>query len=99
MERYKCRPGVILTEVCGEALLVSARALRGLCPYVTVLNDSSAFLWRRLKSGADARELVDAVRAEFEVEDEDALRGMIDEFLRQMNEQHYLIPDEAGEEP
>ena len=54
MERYKTRVGVVLTRVCGEWLLVSAAALKDLCPFVTVINESSAFLWNRLQSGAEA---------------------------------------------
>ena len=50
MKRYKAREGVVLTSVCGESLLVSAAALRDICPFVTVLNDSSAFLWKQLQN-------------------------------------------------
>lgn len=97
MERYKCRDGVVLTRVCGETLLVAARALKGQCPYVTILNDSSAFLWQRLKSGADAAELEEAVRGEFEVDDPSAIRGFVDSFLQQMKEHHYLTSLDQGE--
>ena len=51
MERYKARAGAVLTTVCGEYLLVTVRALRGVCPYVTKLSESSAFLWSRLETG------------------------------------------------
>ena len=94
MERYKTRTGLVLTEVCGEYLLVAARALRDLCPSVTILNETSAFLWTRLQSGASAEELVKAAREEYEVENEAELRGLIDTFLRQMKELNYLIPEE-----
>ena len=98
MKRYKCRNGVVLTDVCGETLLVSASALRDLCPYVTVLNDSSAFLWKCLQHGASKQELEDAVSAEFEVDDPAALRTMIETFLRQMQEYNYLVVKEQGED-
>ena len=95
MERYKCRDGVVLTHVCGETLLVAARSLGGQCPYVTILNDSSAFLWQRLKDGATAGELEEAVNREFEVEDPSEIRGFIESFLQQMNEQHYLTLEQG----
>lgn len=101
MERYKTRTGVVLTCVCGEWLLVSAAALRELCPFVTVVNESSAFLWKRLQSGADAAELESAVREEYEIDDPEAVRSVIEDFLRQMLEMNYLVtlePNEAGEE-
>ena len=100
MERYKTRAGVVLTCVCGEWLLVSAAALRGLCPFVTVVNESSAFLWKRLQSVADAEELERAVREEYEIEDPAAVRSVIEAFLRQMLELNYLIAEDgkaAGE--
>lgn len=101
MERYKTRTGVVLTCVCGEWLLVSAAALRELCPFVTVVNESSAFLWKQLQSGADAEELEHAVREEYEIEDPETVRSVIEVFLRQMLEMNYLVKvesNEAGEE-
>ena len=53
MERYETRPGVVLTNICGEYMLLAAKAAREYCPYMTQLNESSAFLWRLLESGAD----------------------------------------------
>ena len=100
MERYKTRAGVVLTCVCGEWLLVSAAALRGLCPFVTVVNESSAFLWKRLQSGADAEELERAVREEYEIEEPETVRSVIEAFLQQMLELNYLIAEDgkaAGE--
>ncbi len=97
MKRYKAREGLVLTRVCGEQLLVSAGALRELCPFVTVLNETSAFLWERLKDGATADELLQAVAAEYEVDDPAAIRGVIKDFLRQMQELNYVLTEEQGE--
>ena len=96
MERYKTRVGVVLTCVCGEWLLVSASALRDRCPFVTVVNESSAFLWKQLQSGADAAELESAVREEYEIDDPETVRSVIEAFLRQMLELNYL--EETGKE-
>ena len=91
MQRYKCRDGVVLTHVCGETLLVAARSLGGECPYVTYLNESSAFLWQRLKSGATTAELEEAVCREYEVEDPSVIHSFVEAFLQQMSEHHYLV--------
>lgn len=96
MGKYKTRPGVVLTTVCGESLLVSAKAVREYCPYVTTLNDSSAFLWKQLKAGAGEAELKAAVLDEYELEDPGQLDGMIREFLDEMLKMNYLI--KTGEE-
>ena len=99
MKRYKTRVGVVLTCVCGEWLLVAASALKDLCPFVTVVNESSAFLWKRMQSGADAEDLERAVQEEYEIEDPETIQGVIEAFLQQMLEMNYLIAettDEAG---
>ena len=97
MKRYKARAGAVLTTVCGEYLLVTVRALRGVCPYVTRLSESSAFLWSRLETGATEEELFSAVAEEYEVEDLASVRRMIREFLKQMQEMHYLETQEEEE--
>ena len=97
MKKYKARSGLVLTQVCGEHLLVAASALRELCPYVTELNETSAFLWERLKQGATIADLEASVMQEFEVDDASSLRGFIESFLRQMLELNYLIVEDLGE--
>lgn len=98
MKRYKTREGVVLTTVCSESLLVSACALRDLCPFVTVLNDSSAFLWSQLREGANISELESAVQAGYEIEDPLTVRTVIEDFIRQMLELNYVIEEEQGED-
>ena len=78
MNRYKTRPGVILTSVCGEHLLVAAAAVRDLCPYVTEINETSAFLWRQLTSGADLDGLMAALDAEYDLPDPAAARQAVE---------------------
>lgn len=97
MKRYRARNGLVLTQVCGEYLLVAARALRELCPYVTVVNETSAFLWERLEQGATPEELEQAVADEYEVDDPAAVRGVIDDFLRRMQELNYVLTEEQEE--
>lgn len=94
MLKYRTRPGVVLTSICGEYLLVSAKANLDVCHYVGRINESSAFLWGKLKDGATEADLIEAVKAEYEVEDADALRGIIGDFIKQMTELNYLLPEE-----
>ena len=98
MDKFITRPGVVLTEICGEYVLVAAKELLDTCPYVTQLNDSSAFLWEKLTAGADADGLFEAVQAEFDIDDPAVIRQAIEDFIRQMNEMNYLLPaDRKGE--
>lgn len=94
MERYKTRPGVVLTEIAGEYILVAARALSGICPYVTQINESSAFLWGQMKNGASEDELIAAVMEEYETDDPDEVRKAISTFIKQMEKSGYLLCEE-----
>lgn len=95
MKAYVTRPGVVLTSICGEYYLVSARALHGICPYAIEISEDSAFLWRNLSEGADAEELFRKVEEEFELDDADSARMAIEEFIEQMLGMNYLIPFET----
>ena len=96
MTRFKTRHGVVLTAICGEHVLVAASEAQKLCPYVTELNETSAFLWRRLTSGADLDDLMAALDTEYELDDPAAARQAVEAFLRQMLELNYLLPEEQG---
>lgn len=91
MTRYHTRTGVVLTSICGEYVLVAARALLGTVPRFSQLNESSAFLWRLMESGADEEELKTAVMEEYEIEDPAQVRSAIEAFIGQMLECGYLL--------
>ena len=96
MTSYKTRPGVVLTEIAGEYVLVAAKALLEECPYVTQINESSAFLWKQMESGASLDELVSAVAEEYELEDPAAAGEAIRGFIQQMADMNYLIVESTG---
>ncbi len=96
MACYKTRPGVVLTAICGEHVLVAASAAQQYCPYVTELNETSAFLWRKLSSGASLESLMAALGEEYELDDPATARQAVESFLRQMLELNYLLPEEQG---
>ena len=97
MERYKTRPGVILTEIAGEYVLVAAKALLEECPYVTQINESSAFLWKQLEHAASLDDLAEAVTKEYEIEDPSGVLEEIQGFVRQMNKMNYLLVERTEE--
>ena len=45
---YQIRPGVVLTEACGEYLLLATLDASKYCPYVYQINETAAFFWRLL---------------------------------------------------
>ena len=95
MTSYKTRPGVVLTEIAGEYVLVAAKSLLDRCPYVTQINESSAFLWRLLERGTSTAELEARVAEEYESENVSEAREAIEAFVRQMIEMNYLVTVET----
>ena len=96
MVRYRTRPGVVLTYICGEYVLVAAKSILSICPYVTQVNETSAFLWKQLVDGATAEQLEAAVTDEYEVDDPAQLRDAIGSFIHQMLELNYLLSEDQG---
>lgn len=70
----------VLREIAGEYIVIptgeKALKLNGLI----TLNETGVFLWRLLQGGAEEKELLSALTAEFDVEEEQA-RADIDDFL------------------
>lgn len=96
--RYQTRKGVVLTSVCGEYLLVSAAVDREHCPYVSQINETSAFLWRELEKGRNIKELKQAILDEYTVDDPSGLDEMLSMILKQFAEMGYLEIIAEGEE-
>ena len=55
--KYSIRPGIILTNVCDEHFLVSGKEAREHCPYVTNLNDTAVYIYKKLAEGLSKEEI------------------------------------------
>lgn len=95
MSRYHTRSGVVLTSICGEYVLVAAKAVRDKVPPYAQLNESSAFLWRLLEDGADPAQLEAALLEEYEIEDPALAASAVETFIGQMLQNGFLL--EEGE--
>ena len=93
MKRYKTRPGVVLTTVAAQYVLVAVKSLRGICPFSAQINDSSAFCWRVLEGGADFESLFAKLVEKYEIDDLDSARAELEELLRQLINANYLIEE------
>ncbi len=90
--KYIARKGILPTTVGETNILVSAKALHGQVPYVTEINDTTAFCWELLMKGASEDELTCALMQEFEGADESLIRADICALLHQLEEQGYILP-------
>ena len=93
MKRYRTRPGVVLTTISGQNVLVSAKSVQGLCPFTAQINETTAFCWRVLEEGADMDTLLRRVREEYEIEDAATVRADLEQLVAQMLESNYLIEE------
>lgn len=94
MIRYKTRTGVVLTEICGEYLLVAAKALLDRCPYVTQVNESTAFVWKELKEGRTMEELLRAAVSEYG-DDPGEIEASLGKIVKEMCGLGYLVTEET----
>ncbi len=95
MKLYKRRPGVVLTEVAGEHLLVAAAGLEGVCPYVTQISDSAALYWELLGETDSFPALQELAAARLGKEPKELLLPLIVFFKRMQDSGYLLTEDDA----
>ena len=95
MSEWKCRRGIVLTEVCGVHLLVADREAMKECRYVRRVNEAGAFIWERLAEGRSVGEIPALLREEYDIPDGCDLQADVGRFLGALREGHY-IEDAAG---
>ncbi|MBR4132047.1 MAG: PqqD family protein [Oscillospiraceae bacterium] len=93
MKRYRTRPGVVLTTIAGQNVLVAAKTVRDQCPYTAQINETAAFCWQVLEQGADLDELVRRLSEEYEGADPEQMRADMEQLLAQLCESNYLIEE------
>ena len=86
----KIKEGFILREVAGSFIVVAVGQAVKTYNGVITLNETSAFLWNKLIKGATEEELVDALLNEYEVEKEDAVKG-VKSFINKLVEAKLVI--------
>ncbi len=86
MELYIKRKGVIVTEICEQYLLAACKEAREYCPYITEINETSAYIWNCMSSekGVSSKQLLQAVLKEYEIDDLALAEQTIQEFLDEM---------------
>ena len=87
-----------MAEVCGQYLLAAAKEARKVCPYTTQINETSAFLWKRMTEWVTFDDLIMEVLEEYEVKDPDEAAEAVRSFLEDMIRLGYLLTDEVRDE-
>lgn len=86
----KIKQGFILREVAGNCIVVAVGSAVKEFNGVINLNETGAFLWKKLQDGADEEGLVQALLGEYEVE-EDLARKDVKAFVEKLQGAKLLI--------
>ena len=84
----KIKEGFLLRQVAGQTVVLPFGDELDLNMMIT-LNDTGAFLWEHLQSETTGEELVKALLAEYDV-DEDTARQSVAGFVAKLNENGFL---------
>ncbi len=88
--KYRIQNGVVRETICGESLLISTKEARERCPYLTQLDESSAFIWSMIEEGTDSQDMINRIIQKYDVDEKEAEEGLMS-FLDAMEERHYII--------
>ncbi len=85
----KIKSNLILREIAGSWIIVPVAEMVVEFNGLMNLNESGAFLWKKLAEGAEMEELVSGMLAEYEI-DEKTARADIQEFVKLLDEKGLL---------
>lgn len=84
----KLKEGFLLRDVAGETVVIPSGDSLDLNMMIT-LNDTGKFLWERIEQGAEEQELVQALLAEYEV-DEATAKASVAAFVEKLKQNDFL---------
>ena len=87
-EIMKLKNGFILREVAGEIVVVPSGDTLDLNMMIT-LNETAAFLWKKLENDISKEELANDLFAEYEISQEEAMSN-VEKFIENLNEHGFL---------
>lgn len=85
----KVKSNLILREIAGSWIIVPVAEMVVEFNGLMNLNESGAFLWKKLAEGAEMEELVSGMLEEYEI-DEETARADIQEFVNLLGEKGLL---------
>lgn len=83
--KMKVKEGFVLRKIAGSNIVVPIGAASLDFNGMITLNESAAFLWKKIEQGAEVEDLVAALLAEYEVDEETARKCTVD-FVAKLNE-------------
>ena len=90
---YKVREGLVRETVCGKELLIATLTAREYCPFLTELNDASAFIWDMLESGVSSDDIVEKAMVKYGISKSSAETAVIS-FISELERASFIIPQQ-----
>ena len=81
---YSCRPGLVLTKICGLWLIIPTREAYEYCPEAVRMSLPAVFVWGLLQKHAPREKMLRVLQILTHKEDEEVsemLQSMLDSFL------------------
>jgi hypothetical protein len=88
---------LVARDVAGEIIIVPIKGHVGDLEGVFTLNEVGATIWQRINGQTTARELVEAVKNEYDVEASEAEKDVVD-FLRSLEDAGLIRPSGVTQE-
>lgn len=91
----QCKPGFMLREIAGQWVVVPIGEQTVEYAKIITLSESGALLWKTLEQPCEMADLLERMKAEYEVDDETAKEDIL-AFVQAMDMQGLLMPEEEG---
>jgi hypothetical protein len=86
----KLREGFILRDVAGNSFVVATGALSAEFHGMITLNETGKFIWKMLEKGAEKDEIIEALCAEYEVDDKNIVVADVDAFIEKLEKDNII---------
>lgn len=90
--KYRPRPGIVRTAICGRTVLIPTRAAFDDCKTVQILPPIWAGTWGAICAGFTREQIVKELSKRSKTKTEAECAERLDQFCRMMCEKGFLIP-------
>ncbi len=97
MKRYKTRPGIVFTKICGVKLLIPTRKASEDCPRFKRLNFFTSMIWQMLEAEKTMEEIYELLHI-FIKEPDEIVREKVDKILIEFEKDGFLIAEEDSKQ-
>lgn len=82
----KIKEGFVLREVAGNSIVVAIGKEAVNFNGMLTINGTGTDLWKMLEKGADKAQLLEGLKKEYEISDEETVKADIDAFVKKLSE-------------